>query len=159
MKERTADTVVLGLGNPILRDDAVGVKVAQAVRAYLAGRPGVDVREASVGGLRILDELLGYRKAIIVDSIRTESGTPGQVRSLRPEDLEHTQHLSSPHEVNFMGVMSIATAQELDLPKDITIIAVEIKDNMTFGEDMTREVEAAIPRAVGEVLKEVGSIG
>lgn len=159
MKERAAETVVLGLGNPILRDDAVGVKVARAVRAFLAGRTDVDVKEASVGGLKLLDELLGYRRAVIVDSVRTEGGAPGQIRKLTPEQLEHTQHLSSPHEISFMGVMRIAAEQDLDLPRDITIVAVEIKDNMTFGEEMTPEVEAAIPHAVREVLKEVGSIG
>jgi hydrogenase maturation protease len=157
--DRTARTIILGLGNPILRDDAVGVKVARALRAYLAGRPDVDVQEASIGGLKLLDQLTGYTRAIIVDSIRTEGGTPGEIHRLSPDELGHTQHLSSPHEINFMGAMKVAADHDLAIPSDITVIAIEIKDNMTFGEDMTPEVEAAIPRAVGEVLKEVGTVG
>jgi hydrogenase maturation protease len=159
MKPRRAHTLVLGLGNPILSDDAVGPRVAEAVRRYLAGRPGVEVKEASVGGLKLLDEILGYWKVVLVDSIETEGGKPGHVYTMTPENLRGTAHLVSPHEVNFMGVLEMARKQEMEVPEHIVVVAVEIKDNTTFGEKMSPEVEAAIPQAVGEVLKEVGTVG
>jgi hydrogenase maturation protease len=159
MKPRKAHTLVLGLGNPILSDDAVGPRVAQAVSAHLAGKPGVEVREASVGGLRLLDEIVGRTKVVIIDSIRTKGGTPGQVYSISPEDFGGTEHVSSPHEVSFVRVLEMAHKQKMDLPGQIAIVAVEIKDNMTFGDKMSPEVEAAVPQAVKMVLKEVGFVG
>jgi hydrogenase maturation protease len=50
----TLRTLVLGLGNPLLGDDAVGLRVAALVRERLNGAPGVDVEEEEAGGLRLM---------------------------------------------------------------------------------------------------------
>ena len=54
------------MGNPILGDDGVGIYTVRAVRERLKGRAGVDIKEASLGGLRLMEEILGYDKVIIV---------------------------------------------------------------------------------------------
>ena len=71
--------LVVGLGNPILTDDGVGVKVAYAVRDALAseGRNDVTVTEASVGGLRLMEMMVGYDRAILVDALQHPDAKPG----------------------------------------------------------------------------------
>jgi hydrogenase maturation protease len=64
-------TLVLGLGNPLLGDDAVGLKVAALVRERLGGAPGVDVEEEEAGGLRLMERMTGYDRAILVDAAAT----------------------------------------------------------------------------------------
>ena len=73
-------TLVLGLGNPLLGDDAVGLKVAALVRERLDGAPGVDVLEEEAGGLRLMERMTGYDRAVLVDAAVT-GGTPGTIRA------------------------------------------------------------------------------
>src|ERR1044072_2640099 len=71
--ERWADkvrTVVVGLGNPILSDDSVGIKVAEQVKRHLSAESGIDVLEAYAGGLRLMEAIAGYDSAIIVDAMK-----------------------------------------------------------------------------------------
>ena len=61
---KSARTIVVGLGNPILGDDGVGWRVAQAVQALA---PEADVECQALGGLSLMERLVGYQRAIIVD--------------------------------------------------------------------------------------------
>lgn len=75
-------TLVLGLGNPILSDDGVGLRVAAGLEGRLG--EGVTVIEASLAGLDLLELLSGYDRAIIIDAIQTEGGQPGRIYRLDP---------------------------------------------------------------------------
>ncbi len=149
-------TVVVGLGNPILRDDGVGIHVVRAV-ARLVAREDVAFAEASVGGLRLLDLLAGYDRAILVDAIVTPDGRPGEIRRLGPNDLCCSRHAGSSHDVSLPAALAFGRRMGMALPADerITIIAVEAVDVLTFGEECTPEVAAALPGAVEAVLKEL----
>ncbi|MGD8245396.1 MAG: hydrogenase maturation protease, partial [Anaerolineae bacterium] len=70
-------TLVLGMGNTILCDDGIGIYVVRQV-AQRFQRENVDFSEASVGGLRILDVIGGYKRVIMVDAIQTRDGKPGE---------------------------------------------------------------------------------
>ena len=69
-----ARTLIIGLGNSLLRDDAVGLRVASQVRAALGGREDVEVVEEACGGLRLMERMVGFDRAILIDAIR--SGRP-----------------------------------------------------------------------------------
>ena len=146
-------TLILGLGNPILTDDGVGIHVVRAV-AVGARCEGVTFAEASVGGLRLLDILSGYDRVILVDAIQTPEGQPGAIYLLRPNDLRASLHSGSTHDLSLPGALALGRQLGLVLPADeaVTIVAVEVKDVLTFGESCTPAVAAAIPIAAGMVL-------
>ena len=148
--------LVLGLGNPILTDDGVGIHVTRAVLAH--GLPeGVDCAEASVGGLRLLDAIAGYDRVVMVDAIQTQGGRPGQIYRLHAGDLRQSLHSGSTHDLSLSGALALGRGLGMALPEDeaITILAVEAEDVLTFGETCTPAVEAALPRAVEAVLGEL----
>jgi len=147
-----APTLIIGLGNPLLRDDAVGLRVAQHVRAVLAGREDVEVVEEACGGLRLMERMVGFDRAILIDAIRS-GRPPGTVRTLDPHDM-HTQHSASAHDVNLPTALAFGRRSGARLPADdsLKIVAIEAEDVETFGEDMTAAVEAAVPRAAARVL-------
>ncbi|MBI5828855.1 MAG: hypothetical protein HZB20_04795 [Chloroflexi bacterium] len=64
-------TLILGLGNPILGDDALGLRVAALVRQRLPPGSAIEVDEEYWGGLRLMERLVGYDKAILIDAICT----------------------------------------------------------------------------------------
>lgn len=147
-------TLVLGLGNPILTDDSVGLRVAALLEPQLAGHPDVAVAEDCWGGLRLMERLVGFRQAVIIDA--TQSGAPpGTIHRLTPHDLP-TQHSASAHDVNLPTALAFGRKMGLVLPPDdrLVLVGVEAADILTFGETCTPEVEAAIPRAV-ETVREV----
>ena len=132
------------MGNPILGDDGVGIYTVRAVRERLKGSVGVDVKEVSLGGLRLMEEILGYDRVIIVDAIITGRGVVGEIYRFSPQNLKGALHLSSPHDLNF------ATALELgrvyapeDVPKEIVIYAIEVAENLTFAEELSGKVKTA----------------
>jgi hydrogenase maturation protease len=149
-------TLVLGLGNPILSDDGVGIKVAHEVANQL-NNPQVTVAETSAAGLNLLDSIVGYDKVIIIDAIQTKEGNTGQIYRMGTEDFSLTKHFSSPHQINLVTALELGKMLNLAIPQKITIFAVEAKDITSFSEKCTPEVEQAIPEVVKMVLEDLGS--
>lgn len=147
-------TLVLGLGNPILCDDGVGCCVAKELEGRLDRRE-FTVMEASVGGLSLLDLLVGYDRAIIVDAIQTVGGKVGQIYQLDPEAFDVTRHAASPHDVNFATALEFGNKLNLALPQQIVIFAIEVADTGTFSEECTPEVKRVIPVCIEMIIQQL----
>ena len=157
--KRSSATLVVGLGNPILTDDGVGIHVVREVAARCQ-RGGVTFVEASAGGLRLLDTIAGYDCAIIVDAVQTRAGKPGDVYRLCLDDLRAWQtsfYSVSTHSLSLPDALALGRSLGLALPGDdaLVVIAVAVEDVLTFSEACTAAVAAAIPRAVEAVLAEL----
>lgn len=140
--------MVIGLGSPIMTDDAVGLRAADAVASM--NIPGVDVIQEAIGGLDIIPLITGYRDVVIIDAIQTGACPPGTVIIFDPDDFEPTVGNASAHEMNLATAMRIG--RQLDpegMPKRVRFVAVEVSDIMTVSEIMTDAVEAALPDAAG----------
>jgi hydrogenase maturation protease len=151
-------TLVIGLGNPILTDDGVGVKVALAVKDALAlnGSSDVTVVEASVGGLGLMEMMVGYERVILIDAIQTRDGQPGTIHRLTLDDIASalpTQHSASAHDMNLPTALEMGRRLGLALPERINIFAIEAEDVVTFNETCTPAVAAAIPIVTKLVLE------
>jgi hydrogenase maturation protease len=151
-------TLVLGLGNPILSDDGVGNRVAEILQRKLED-PEVTVTETNAVGLNLLDLLVGYQRAIIIDAVPSREGKVGQVHRLTPEDFRLSQHLCSPHDVDFVSALELGRRLGLSLPEEIIIFAVEVADITTFSESLTPEVERVVPQVIQMVLDELANAG
>ncbi len=151
-------TLLLGMGNPILCDDAVGVRLARDLKSKLDHVPGLEVfEECCVGGLNLLDIFSGYERVVILDSIQTRGGNPGDWYYFTAGALRETLHLTNIHDANFATAMELGRAAGIPLPqsKDIHIFAVEVKENRTFSEQMTKELEDAYPGYAPAILTEI----
>ncbi len=147
-------TLVIGLGNDILTDDGVGIRVARAV--HREGLPdGTDVMHLSVGGLALMEHMVGYGGVVLVDAIKTRGGVPGTVYALTLDQLPGTLNTASAHDTNLTTALAAGRQFGANLPEDdkIKIVAIEAEDVLTFGERCTPAVEAAIPEAVRLVLQ------
>jgi hydrogenase maturation protease len=147
-------TLVLGVGNPILSDDSVGIRVAHEVGEML-NDPQITISETSQAGLSLLDSIVGYDKVIIIDAIQTKEGQAGRIYRMKPEDFSFTKHLSSPHQINLATALELGKMLDLAMPQKTTVFAVEAKDVTNFSEKCTPEVEQAIPEVVKMVLQEL----
>ncbi|MDR2866787.1 MAG: hydrogenase maturation protease [Methanomassiliicoccaceae archaeon] len=143
--------LVIGLGSPIMSDDAIGLRIADAV-----GRMNirnVETLQEAVGGLDIIPMIMGYRNVIITDAIMTGACDPGTIIIFDPEDFEPTVGNASAHEMNLATAMRIGRQMDPDnMPESVKFVAVEVSDIMTVSENMTAAVTAALPDAVDTVL-------
>jgi hydrogenase maturation protease len=156
-------TRLLGMGSPILSDDAIGVRLATDLKAALPTprRSRLDIiEECSVGGINLLDLLSGYERVIVLDSIQTSGGTPGAWHRFTADALRETVHLTNIHDANFATVLELGRRLHLPVPDDaeIHIFAVEIEDNRTFSERMTPALEQAYPRLRTAIFHELSEL-
>ncbi len=142
----------LGLGNPILSDDAVGLRVVEEIQE-LAGECGeVEFKTGCFGGLHIIDEIRGYDKVVIVDAI-VRGGEPGTLYKLSLDDLDGTARLSSPHRINLPAAIKLGQKMENNIPEDITIYAVEAKNLTLFSTRLSPEIEARVRLIAEEIMR------
>jgi hydrogenase maturation protease len=145
-----AKTLLLGLGNPILKDDSVGLRVVKDLGRRVS-RNEVHVMESSFANIDLLEIIGPYNRLIIVDSIKTRGGRPGELYHMGLEDLRSTLHLSYPHDINLATALELGRQLRMDIPKEIQIYAIEVEDNQTFSETCSPLVEEAIPKIVEEI--------
>lgn len=151
-------TLVVGLGNPILGDDGVGNRVAEVLQSKI-GDPDVTVTETNAVGLGLLDLLVGYQRAIIIDATPSREGKVGQVHRLGPQDFSTPSYLAMTHDVDLVTALELGKRLGLLLPGEIIIFAVEVPDVTTFSESLTPEVEQVVPEVVQMVLDELANAG
>lgn len=151
--------LVLGLGNPILGDDGIGVRVVQAVADALPVGTDIEVDEACAGGLELMERMAGYERVILVDAICLGDAAPGTLRRLTLAELDAispTQHSASAHDASLMTALAVGRRIGLDLPDVLTVYAIEIERVLDFGDVLSPAVAAALHGAVEAVLAEIG---
>ena len=147
--------IILGIGNLILGDDGVGVHVANKLKKYVKS-PDITVDEAITGGMNLLDLLLGYDKAIIIDAVKSEDSENGEVKRILLSDFT-TIHSCNPHDVSLTEAIEMAKKLgENRIPEEIVIIGIMMKQiPCEFGEKLSEKIAAAVPKAVEMTLNEI----
>jgi len=147
-------TLVLGVGNILLRDEGVGVRVVEAM-GQLELPPGVELVDGATAGLDLLDLLADRGKVIVIDAIEGDS-EPGTVLRLRLEDLVPRDGQSiSLHEIGVLETLAVAGQLGI-APRDVIVFGVK-PHNVGCGLDLTPEIAGRVPEIVELVLAELGN--
>jgi len=149
-------TLILGIGNPFLGDDGIGVHITKELAREI-GDENIDIEDAGTDGLNLLELVAGYDRLIVIDAIMTEDGEAGEVYRLKPEDLAGTvQPTSSPHHANLASTVELGKKLLPGrMPGEVIIFAVSIQEVAGFTEEMTPKVKEAVPVAVNLILEEI----
>jgi hydrogenase maturation protease len=150
--------IVIGLGAPLPGDDGVGWHITDKI-APLVQRACADADVAGVasGGLALMERLVGYDRAIIVDAVHTGRAPVGSVHRFRLETRADPTvgHSASANDVSLAAALAAGRALGAHLPTEVTVVAVEVPDRQAFGDGLSPEVAAAVPLAVAEALQVV----
>jgi hydrogenase maturation protease len=151
-------TIVLGLGNPILGDDGVGWQIAQEIQKRTDLPKDIEVDYLAVGGITIMERLIGYERAILIDSFVTSKAPIGSVSCFSLEELPNRAlgHTCSAHDTTLQNALKIGRDLGAQLPGDISIVAVEARDVFDFSEQLSPAIAAAVPNAVQAVINILG---
>jgi hydrogenase maturation protease len=148
-------TIVLGVGNPILKDDGAGIHVIRQLKKYVKD-PDVTLDEAMTGGMNLLDMIIGYEKAILIDTVKMKGAKTGEVRRFSLRDFSSV-HSSNPHDVDLLEALKLAEKLgEKRIPKEIVIVGISVNETQhVFGEQLSEKIAKAVPKAVETVLSEL----
>jgi hydrogenase maturation protease len=148
------DLIVLALGNPLLGDDGVGWRVAGYLQLNIPN-PAFDLDSLAEGGLSIMERISGYRRAIIIDAIHTGQYPDGHISSFPLDALPNpfAGHLGSTHETSLLTALKAGRTLGIDLPEQITIVAIEARNLYEFSEQLSPAVAAAIEPAARLVIE------
>ena len=159
-------TRIVGLGNDLLSDDGVGLEVVRELKRRLGPRNDVEYRESPAGGMRLLDDLLGSDRAVLVDALLAETFAPGALSvwhwdhegaSFAPVDIGPdtihaaicpSRRYSSTHDTDLATALEIGSTLGMAVPKSVWLFAVAIRDGTTFHQGLGPEMVRGKDRLV-----------
>ena len=150
-------TLVIGLGNPILGDDGVGWKIVEKISdqlSVISDQSSIELDCVSLGGLSLMERMIGFQRAILVDSMETGQGPAGSVRVYKLEELPNPSagHSASAHDTSLITALDTAKAMGLPIPESVEIVAIEAKNVYDFSEELSPAVAEAVPLAAQAVI-------
>lgn len=164
-------TLIIGLGNPILGDDGVGWRVAEEVAHWLEIAPSIPIQEhaypllypemnleidcLAVGGLALMERIIGYKRIIIIDAITTGQNSLGTVLRFDRSNIPDSTmgHLASIHDTSFANAIKVGKMMGAEIPEDIIIIGIEAEPNLDFSENLSPQVFSAIKKATNLTME------
>jgi hydrogenase maturation protease len=146
--------ILIGLGNPILGDDGVGWKVVEYIQKHRSLPDEVETDCLALGGISLMERLVGYEQAILVDAIITKRHPIGSVLCFEIDELPNQAagHLSSTHDTTLPVALEMGKSLGAHLPDRITIVAVESQSVYEFSEELSPAVNAAVTNAAEIVM-------
>jgi hydrogenase maturation protease len=149
---------IIGIGNVLAGDDAIGPHVIKAIEARFELPEGVQVIDAGTPGYDLTAFIAGLDAVILVDAVKAK-GAPGEVRTFDKAGLLEKAPIValSPHEpgvreallnADFMGVT----------PRSVLLVGV-IPSQTETGIGLSETVRAAVPAAVARVASELAALG
>ncbi|NTV15174.1 MAG: hydrogenase maturation protease [Desulfobulbaceae bacterium] len=145
-------TIIIGLGNPLLSDDGLGLQAAALLRQRLGGAAQIEVIEAYTGGLELMELMVGYELAVVVDAVTSGCHQPGTLVELGLDDLRSSRNTSSTHDASLAVALETGKALGLKLPGALFFFGIEAGNAKDFGEKLTPQVNESLPLLVERVL-------
>lgn len=142
-------TVVIGLGNPLMADDGVGLAALAALRDGDDLGPAVELVDGGTWGMNLLPILETASRVILLDAIRT-GAAPGTLVELSREELPRgLAHKLSPHQIDLREVLALGELRGT-LPGRMVAIGLE-PAVVEMSTELSPAVAAALPALVARV--------
>lgn len=156
MTADTHDTLILGVGNPLMGDDALGIWVVQQLRERPDLPPHVTVVDGGTEGIGLIPVMEPYRRVILVDA--AEMGLPpGTIRRLTWPEIRLTSQANplSLHQSSLADALVLAEALD-SLPGEVVIYGVQ-PHNKGWDQPISAPVQRVLPGLIESLMNEVRS--
>jgi hydrogenase maturation protease len=134
--------LLLGLGNDILGDDAVGLVALRILKNEIAA--DIDFVEISTSGFDLLETMEGYEYVLLLDAIVTGKHEAGSIMDLTMDDFSNGTAVS-PHYISLPDLFALAEKLDIPFPREFRILAMEVDDPYQLIEGLSSTVEKALP--------------
>ena len=146
---------ILGAGNYLMADDGVGIHILEKLEKY--NRTDIELENAGVGGLAILDMMEDADDVIIIDAVRGGGGGPGSVYRFTDKELPPAHlFMMSLHDLNLVDTLSLGRQIQPELmPDHIVIIGIEVERVEGICMELSPKVQAAADKVIRIVFEEI----
>ena len=144
-------TLILGLGNPILSDDGIGLVVAERLKGRVEG---VDVISTPLTELHLLDLLVGYDALFLIDAMITTESPPGELKFISPDEVS-LPTLSS-HGFNLLEILKLGKKLGLSVPELKWVYGIAIGKDPAFGEEPSAELMKKVDAIASQIAGHIG---
>jgi hydrogenase maturation protease len=148
--------ILVGLGNPLMSDDAVGLAIARAVHERVSG---FDLEFSTSGGLDVVDRIVDREFAVIIDSMVTGEHSPGTAVRLSFGDGMPTLRASGTHGVGLSEAIDLARASGAAVPSRIVVYGIEVADPHSLGDSVSAAISSKIGTIADEIARDLGTLG
>jgi hydrogenase maturation protease len=153
LSEPQISVLVLGIGNLIMCDDGIGVRVVQKLQQFYSVPDNVKAVDGGTLGLDLLPELENITNLILVDAVETGE-KPGTCVRLSGQELPIALETKlSPHQ---MGLKDLLAVSELmgHSPREMVLIGVQ-PACIEMDTELTPEIESKLDTLLASVLAEL----
>jgi hydrogenase maturation protease len=149
--------LVLGVGNILLTDEGVGIRVIERIQERFAFPDNVSVLDGGVLGLSLLGVISEADHLIVVDAVRNGK-EPGSLYRLQGDQVpKRILAKNSLHQVDFLETLT--SCQALDRIPETVILGVEPLDIENLSIELTPVVQEKVDSLIHMVLKELDRLG
>jgi hydrogenase maturation protease len=148
------DTVVIGLGNPLMSDEGIGVYLIQKLSEHQDEYPSVKFIDAGTGGMNILHLIANRNKAIIIDCVKMGK-IPGEISRFEPSDVKSIKKMVhfSLHEADILQIIKLST-QLGECPEKIVIFGIE-PESLEMSQKLSKTLAGKLEAYSADILKEL----
>lgn len=156
--EPSKETIVIGLGNPLMADEGIGIVLVEELgKLAAAGKlpsDTVEYYDGGCGGMYLLHTIADRKKAILIDCCLMGE-EPGAIRRFTPDDVNSVKQMAhlSLHEVDILNVIEM-TKKIGSCPDEIVIFGVE-PVSITQQLHLNDAIQAKIPDYIAEITREI----
>lgn len=152
------NVAVIGIGNPLRKDDGVGIVVIEQLQKRKHEFPvHVEFIDGGTGGMNLLHIITKFDIVVIIDAVDFK-GTPGELRFFSIDEIQNNKIplRMSTHEPDFLKVIQIA--KELNqLPEKLLFFGVQTKD-LSYSSGLSSELIAALDTIKEKIHQELLSL-
>ena len=154
MTPKNSKPILIGVGNVLLSDEGVGIHIVRQLKKRDFSKL-VEIHEIGTSSFELLNVIEGNSRVIIVDAVRMDE-KPGTVKNIDliiEDDISLLPQFTSLHQLDLISTLKMAKGI-IDLPKKIILIGIE-PASLDTGMELSKLVEAAIPKAISEIIKSI----
>lgn len=153
----TEQILVLGVGNILLTDEGVGIRVIERMQERYAFPDNVSVLDGGVLGLSLLGVISEADHLIVVDAVKN-GREPGSLYRLEGDQVpKRILAKNSLHQVDFLE--TLASCEALDKVPETVILGVEPQDIENLSIELTPLIQERVEALVDMALKELDRLG
>lgn len=146
------NTLLLGIGNVFLSDEAIGVRVIEALEERFDIPAELDVIDGGTSGMEMLDDMANREHIIVVDAVASQKHAPGSIVILKDQQVPvmFTNKIS-PHQLGLSDVLSALVMTD-EFPKKLTLVGV-VPDSLEFNKPLSQTIKEKFDGIVNQVLE------
>ncbi len=150
-------TVVIGLGNPLMGDDGLGLVALERLRAEWRIPPDVELVDGGTWGMNLLPVIEDAGRVILIDAIHAGAAPGTPVRLERARLPRYLATKISPHQVDLRDVIALAELRGT-LPEDTIALGLE-PERVAFGDGLSETLSSRVDALVALVARELADRG